>query len=183
MRFSNGATIALFFFSFMQASIAHGKLLSREEALRSAFPEAKIESTMIFLTEQELEEASKLSAQKIESALVARYTAISNGKEIGRAYLDTNTVRTKKQSVLVLVNPDGTIKRVEIVAFLEPPEYMATDRWYHQFDGKELSEDLRLNRSLHPITGATLTARATTDAVRRVLAIDQILIKRKGNTP
>lgn len=166
---------------FLAAPFVYAKIFTRDQALQLAFPGSQIESTMIFLTDQELQEASKLSGEKIESPLVARFIAKLNSQQVGRAYLDTNLVRTKKQSLLVMLNPEGTIKRVEVVTFLEPPEYMATDRWYQQFEGKSLTDDLRINRDIHPITGATLTARATIDAVRRVLAIDQILSKRQDN--
>jgi Na+-translocating ferredoxin:NAD+ oxidoreductase RnfG subunit len=176
-------TLLVLFTMLMAVPSLRAKILTREEALQSAFPGAQIESKMIFLTDAELEKASKLCGQNIESALVARFTAIQNNQEIGRAYLDTALVRTKKQSLLVLLNTDGTIKRIEVVAFLEPPEYMAMERWYDQFKGKTLTDDLRLNRSIRGITGATLTARATTEAVRRVLAIDQVLHSEKEKNP
>ena len=56
-------------------------------------------------------------------------------------------------------------------AFREPREYLPRDGWYRQFDGERLTDDLVLKRRIRPITGATLTAGATTAAVRRVLAI------------
>jgi Na+-translocating ferredoxin:NAD+ oxidoreductase RnfG subunit len=183
MRFSKRAATIVITGTILAAPIARAKVVSREEVLQSAYPGAQVEQTMIFLTDQERKEASGLCGQQIESSLVARFTAKKNGEKVGQAYLDTGLVRTKKQSIFVLLNPDGTVKRVEVVTFLEPPEYMASDRWYHQFDGKALTDDLRLNGSIHPITGATLTARATTDAVRRVLAIDQVLKQRKEENP
>lgn len=74
-----------------------------------------------------------------------------------------------------MLDANGKLKRVEVVAFLEPPEYMPPDIWYRQFDGKSLSDNLRIQKDIHPVTGATLTANATTDAARRATAIDQIL--------
>ncbi len=169
-------------FLLLLSATAQGKMLTREEALQSAFPGARIESSVIFLTDQQKKEASEICGQEIDSALIAQYTAWQDGKEIGRAYLDTHIVRTKKESLLVILGTDGKVKRIEVVAFLEPPDYLPSDRWYAQFEGKTLSQDLRLNRSIYPITGATLTARATTGAVRRVLAIDQVL-QRKEEKP
>lgn len=51
---------------------------------------------------------------------------------------------------------------------------MPREEWYHQCDGEDLDDDLSLKRDIRPVTGATLTARATTEAVRRVLAIHQV---------
>ena len=149
--------------------------ITREEALRFAFPDATIQSSIVFLTDQEKKIVEETSGAELSSALVARYVAVRSQTVVGRAYLDTHVVRTKKESLLVILDPDGRVKRVEVVAFLEPPEYQPNRKWYEQFEGKELNKELQLKRQIHPVTGASLTARATTEAVRRVLAIDQIL--------
>ena len=67
--------------------------------------------------------------------------------------------------------------RVEVVAFREPTEYMAKPAWITQFQGKALDQDLKLNRSIRPLSGATLTAHALTDAARRCLALHQVLYR------
>jgi hypothetical protein len=71
---------------------------------------------------------------------------------------------------MVVVRPDGTVGRVETISFDEPPDYLPRGAWYRQFDGRALDPELELRRAIRPVTGATLTARATTDAVRSVLA-------------
>jgi Na+-translocating ferredoxin:NAD+ oxidoreductase RnfG subunit len=168
------ALLGIFF-----ASLCFAKTITKEEALKAAFPGAQIRSQMLFLTEAEKKEAEQKSGASLTTLLVAEFEAIQNGNLAGRAYLDTHTVRTKKETLLVMLNPDGTLKRVEVVAFSEPPEYMPGDRWYRQFDGKHMNENLKLDRDIHAVTGATLTARATTEAVRRVMAIDQIIQRKK----
>jgi electron transport complex protein RnfG len=152
--------------------------ISREEALKAAFPGAKVVSSMIFLNNSEMEQVAKNSDSKLSTALIARYDATLDGKEVGRAYLDTHIVRTKKESLLIILNPDGKLRRVEIVAFLEPPEYIPPDRWYQQFEGKSKRDKIRLKQDIPAVTGATLTSRATTEAIRRVLAIDALLQER-----
>jgi Na+-translocating ferredoxin:NAD+ oxidoreductase subunit G len=171
--------VALLMVLFANTLLA--KTITREEALKAAFPGAEIQSQVIFLTDHEKREVQKASGATVSTVLVASYSALQKGKEIGRAYLDTHTVRTKKESLLVLLHPDGTLKRVEVVAFLEPPEYLPSERWYQQFEGKALGENLKLDRDIHAVTGATLTAKATVEAVRRVMAIDT-LVQRKGKS-
>lgn len=134
---------------------------------------------MIFLTDAEVKEIAKSSGVAPPSALVARYIATSAGKVVGRAYLDTHIVRTKKESLLIMLDADGKVKRIEVVAFLEPPEYQPSGRWYEQFTGKKLEPGLRLSGEIHPVTGATLTAKATTEAVRRILAIDRMFLQKE----
>jgi Na+-translocating ferredoxin:NAD+ oxidoreductase RnfG subunit len=168
---------------FLTTSVVYANLLNREDALKAAFPGAQIESSIIFLTDQEKRNASQFSGQTVESALVARFTASQNGKEVGRAYVDTHIVRTKKETLLIILDAEGKLKRVEVIAFLEPPEYLPTERWYEQFEEKSLDENLRMKRNILPVAGATLTARATIDAVRRVLAIDEVLSQRREEKP
>lgn len=175
MKFWKAGVFAL----MLLPAALNAKIISREEALKLAFPDAEVRQSMIFLTKDEQDEASKLSEISIESGLVARYDAMKDQKSIGRAYLDTHIVRTKKESLLIVLSDDGKIRRIEVVAFQEPPEYLPSEKWYQQFEGKSLDPDFRLKKEIHPVTGASLTAQASTDASRRVLAIDQILQKRK----
>jgi len=71
---------------------------------------------------------------------------------------------------------------VEATAFLEPPEYQASEAWLRQFEQERLDEELRLQRAIQPLTGATLTAAAVSRAARRILAIDSIVgLERDGN--
>ncbi len=166
-------------FGFLIFAEAAG--ITREEALKIAFPDATIQSSVVFLSDQEKKLAEENSGVELPSALVARYVAVRGAEVVGRAYLDTHVVRTKKESLLIILEPDGKVKRVEVVAFLEPPEYQPNRKWYEQFDGKDLSKELQLTRQIHPVTGASLTAKATTEAVRRVLAIDHILQQKEGS--
>jgi hypothetical protein len=69
----------------------------------------------------------------------------------------------------------GKVKRVDVTAFLEPPEYRASEGWLRQYRDRVLDNELNLNRAIRPIAGASLTARAANAAVRRVLAIDAVL--------
>ena len=150
-------------------------LMTREEALASVYPGATVEAERVFLTSAQTQRASELARVDIESPLVARYVAREGGRVVGRAYVDTHVVRTKPESLLVALTPDGSVRRVEVTAFLEPREYRAPEAWLGQFDTQPLSDDVALQRAIRPIAGATLTAQSATDAVRRVLAIDEVL--------
>jgi len=151
-------------------------LVSVEEALSLAFPGATTERETLFLTDDQMQEASELISAELGSALVTRYAATDAGAGlIGHAYLDTHRVRTLPETLMVVVGPDGTVSRVEVVVFREPVEYMPREGWYRQYDGEKLDADLSLKRDIRPVTGATLTARATTEAVRRVLAIHRVV--------
>ena len=160
--------------SFAATGIAEAQT-TREEALAQAFPGAEIRAERVFLTEIQRDAAEEESGVDVPSLLIARYVATEDGDRVGSAYVDTHVVRTKNESLLVSLDTEGQVKRIEVTAFLEPPDYMAPRAWLAQYEGQVLTEELNLNRTIRPIAGATLTAIATTAAVRRVLAIDRVL--------
>ena len=151
-------------------------LVSVEEALELAFPGATTVRQTLFLTDDQLRDSVELSGTEIQSALVTRHVAKGgDGAVVGYAYLDTHRVRTLPETLMIVVGVDGTVMRVEVVVFREPVEYMPRAGWYRQYDGEDLDDDLVLERGIRPVTGATLTARATTEAVRRVLSIHEVV--------
>ena len=159
----------------LASTLGASSLITRKEALAASYPGAAIEAERVFLTEEQVAETATLSGVTPPRALVARYVARLDGEVVGRAYVDTHVVRTKRESLLVSLGPDGRVKRIDVTAFLEPREYRVSEAWMRQYDGRLLDDDLDLQRAIRPIAGATLTAVATNEAVRRVLAIDRVL--------
>lgn len=157
------------------AGAAAGQPATREEVLASIYPGATIRAEQVFLTPAQQTSAAARAGTDVPSRLIARYVATRDGQTVGRAYVDTHTVRTKKETLLVMLDAQGRIARVEATAFQEPAEFKAPDAWLRQYRARQLDGDLRLGAAIRPIAGATLTARATTSAVRRALAIDELL--------
>ena len=157
---------------------AGGSLPSREEILRSVYPDTTHSAERIFLTEAEAVKVKELTGKELPSPLIAMYRVRRAETVVGRAYVDTHVIRTKRESLLVCLDAEGHVKRVEVTAFLEPREYNLSERWYEQYDRKSLESDLRLGQSIRSVAGATLTSRAAADAIRRVLAIDRIVAER-----
>ena len=152
--------------------------LTQEEALKLAFGGAAVERRTVFLTEAEAKEAARLSGGPPPSGLIVAYAATKNGRPLGTAYFDTHVVRTQSETLMVVVGPAGSIARIEVLSFSEPEEYMPRGHWYAQFPGKALDDELAVKRGIRPVSGATLTARATTEAARRVLALHQVVARR-----
>lgn len=149
--------------------------LTLEEALALCFPGATIQRGTEYLTEAQLAHARELAREPIEGAVVHPYRALRNGELVGTAWVDVHRVRSLRETLLIAVGPDQRVQRVELLAFAEPQEYVPRGSWYGQFAGRGLDDELDLRRAIRGITGATLTARATTAAVRRVLAVQRVL--------
>lgn len=153
-------------------------LLTQEEALELAFPApAEVERRTAFLSEDQLARARSLAGSDVEidQGVVTHYVGRVDGVVTGTAYFDVHRVRTKNEVVMVVVDPDDTVRRVDVVKFTEPTEYLAPQPWIDQFDGRALEEALSVRGDIHNLTGATLTARAMTRAVRRVLAFHAVI--------
>lgn len=157
------------------AAAAAAAEITREEALSLVFPGATLRAEQVFMTPEQRRRAGEHGGVEVSTALVARYVATKDGQVIGRAYVDTSIVRTKKETLLISLDAAGRVRRIDVTAFLEPAEYRAPEAWLRQYRERVLSDDLDMHKAIRPIAGATLTARAVNASVRRVLAIDQVL--------
>lgn len=147
-----------------------------EQALKDAFPDARIEVKNIVLSKEQVEKIERLSGVKLGTRLVSWYIARRGNSIVGYAYIDTHIVRTHPEVVLYTLTPDGKIDIVQVISFNEPLEYMPDENWLKLFRGKSLTgESLRLKRDIPNMTGATLTSRAITDNTRKVLAMWQVI--------
>jgi hypothetical protein len=150
-------------------------LPTTQEALALAFPGAQLTRTEHILSEAQAERVKGLSRVDLAGRWIVAYEARREGRLVGVGFFDTHRVRTLNETLLVAVASDGHVLRVEAVAFREPAEYMAKEAWVKQFEGKALDPQLSLKGAIRPLSGATLTAHAMTDAARRCLALHQML--------
>jgi len=150
-------------------------LPSSQEALALTFPEAQLVRREHILSEPQADRVKALSQGELAGRWIVAYEARRSGRLVGVGFFDTHRVRTLNETLLVAISPVGRILRVEAVAFREPAEYMANEAWTKQFDGRALDAQLSLRGSIHPLSGATLTAHAMTDAARRCLALHRVL--------
>ena len=153
-------------------------LYAKNEALKLIFPEAdSVEPKAIFLTAGQVARIEELARSSLESQLLTVHVGRKGDETLGYAFLDIHVVRTQPEALFVVLTPQGEVDSVLIVAFHEPLEYMPSDRWQAQFAGKNLTPDLQVKRAIAPISGATLSAHAMTDAVRRALAVYQVVLQ------
>ncbi len=151
--------------------------LTQDEALELAFPGFDIERRTAYLTDEQLTRAAELAGPgvDVESGIVTYYVAIREDRIGGVAYFDVHRVRTVTEVLMVVVDPDDRIRRVETIRFQEPPKYRAPDGWLRQFEGHGLDRALSLKGGIANITGATLTSGAVTRSTRRVLALHSVI--------
>jgi len=153
---------------------------SKNEALELAFGKsAQVEQLSLFPDEQQIAKIEELAKVKLDSGLFTFYVGKDQGKVLGYAAIETGTVRTKPETLMIVLTADGELRNITTLAFHEPPEYQPPERWFEQLYKRPLAE-MDFNKGVDGISGATLSTRAAVSSVRKVMAIYQILVKDQG---
>lgn len=152
--------------------------MTRDEALKLAFPGAdQIEKKSVFLSRDQVAKIESVAKSKLESKIYIFYVGKKKDMILGFAVIDTHLLRTTTETIMVVINPDGTLRQAEILAFFEPPDYMPGDSWMNLFRSKTLDDSLRIGRDVPNITGATITSNAMVEAIRRIMAVFDAAVK------
>jgi hypothetical protein len=150
----------------------------RKDALEEAFPDAvRIEEKTHVLGDELASQCEELARARLDSRLVTLYTAWGPDGILGYAHISIHNVRTKPEALLIVLNPDGEVRSVRILAFHEPLDYLPAGHWYDQFAGSNRTAPLRVGRDIHGVVGSTLSAQAASDAVRHALAFYELLLR------
>jgi len=142
----------------------------KPDPLRAIFPDAdRFEAADVILTDDMARRLDELAHSRIPERMVTFYTARRGNEVLGHGVLQSHVVRTKRETLLVAFEPDGRIRRIVVLSFLEPPEYKPSERWLGQFDGKGATDRLAVGDDLAPISGSTLSARGVSEQARWLL--------------
>jgi hypothetical protein len=141
-----------------------------EQVVRALFPGASgVEARDVLLTDEMVARIEKLARARVKDRLVTFYTARADGVVKGYAVIHSHIVRTKRETFAIAFEPDGRIRKITVLSFLEPEEYKPPERWLAQFEGKGPQDRLATGQDIAPITGATLTARGLAEESRWLL--------------
>lgn len=166
------------------ARIAEAKVFaSQKQALADAFPDAsRIERRTLLVRAADVAKIEAITGREIDAKVVVIHVAYQGEQILGYAEIAVHTVRTQPEAILIVLSPDGRVRSVRVIAFHEPLDYLPTDRWYSQFVGKGKGDSLRIGRDVHGVVGATLSAQAAADGVRRMLAYWEVLLRPASET-
>ena len=152
--------------------------MTQDQALRLAFPPPQeVERRTLYLDETQVKEAGAAAGVPVEARVVPYYVGRAEGRVTGFAYFDTHLVRTLPETIMIRLTPSGTIRAIDILSFDEPQDYRVTARWLEQFQGRDAGAADRLPEAIRSLSGATLSARAITDAARRILALHRLFVQ------
>ena len=155
---------------------------SKSEAMVLAFGEgAQVENVSLFPDDQQKATIEQEAKAKLDSGLFTFYVGKQQGKLLGYAAIETITVRTKPETLMIVLTPEGVVRNVYTLAFHEPPEYQPPERWFEQLSGRPLVE-MDFNKGVQGVSGATLSTRAAVNSVRKVMSIYHVMVKAQGKS-
>jgi len=149
---------------------------TQPQALAEAFPRARVERRTFALTPGQARAVEARARVRLPSRLITAYPAWRGDTLAGAAFFESRVIRTMPGVFMVVVAPDTTIGRVEMLAFHEPPDYAPPERWLGRFPRRRLDDRLWPARDLPTLAGATLSARAVTESARLALALYETVL-------
>ncbi len=169
------STVALAFGATLAPMTVHSKIyVSIEQAQQLIFGAEHLTLQPIVLTRETQEKMRQASsvAHPFQSGRIWR---TSTG---GWFIVDEVIGKHEMITYAVGVNPDGSVRQIEILEYKETYGYeVAEPAWRNQFVGKTADSTLKLNQDIENISGATLSAKHLTDGVKRVMVMVGLALK------
>ena len=148
--------------------------LTLEQAQQAIFPGEKLSQSFINLTNQQVQEIERRSDTNVRRKQVQLWKSANGGFFI----VDEVVGKHEYITYAAGLNPDGTVKQIEIMTYRESYGYEIRNAdWRAQFVGKNSSAPLKLDKDIKNISGATLSCRHITDGVKRILATYEVALK------
>ena len=119
---------------------------------------------------------ARVDTLHVDSAAVLRISA--GDSLLGFAQVGSVIGKDQPITFLVAIDPANRLKDVDILVYREPyGGEVAYEAWRKQFTGRTSTASLKLGDDIKNISGATLSCRHITDAVKRLLATYDIALK------
>ncbi len=171
--------VFILFGLLLDLPILHAQLrtyATKSEILESAFPGAEIEKRKVKITPEMRKEIETLIKGRFFRIRFSFYIAKQGGEILGYASVINEIGKTEPITFMVVLDSKAVVKRVDILVFRETQGYeIENKRWRNQFVGKSLKDPLRLKRDIDSISGATLSSRAVTKGVKKILAVFKVV--------
>jgi len=154
--------------------------LTVEQAQQVMFPDATgFRDVSLQLTGEQMKQVEKLAGLPARSVAWRVFAAYKGDAQLGYVVLDDVIGKFELISYAVAVNPDASIKQIEILTYRESHGFeIKSPAWRKQFVGKTAAAGLSIGDGIASISGATLSCTHVTDGVRRIAAIAQVALKK-----
>lgn len=159
-------------FSRLNAEI----FFTEKEALQFIFPEVeRIEIEEYFLTMQQkklLEKERKIKFHPEYDRNFKFYIGIFNSDTIGYAYIDTVEGKWSPITYIVRISSRGKVENLAAMNISEKAGKAVKEKMFlEQYIGKSIADTLEVHKDVDAVTGATISSRALTRGVKKVLML------------
>ncbi len=174
------AGLAALGFIILNPWIGHATIyMTPEEALKRLMPQnSKLREEKIELASIQKEHVEKLLGSRIREDTYTFWIGDKDESPVG--YAVTLNVVGKEQPItfMVGVSPEGKVVGVEVLVYRESQgSEIRSRRFMQQFIDKTIAAPLRLGRDVDSISGATLSSRSTAHAVKKALALVEVIYR------
>jgi len=159
------------------------EFMTEEQALKTVMPKSQqIHKELIRLTAEKKELIEQRIGWKFPEDSFELYIGQTGDKIDGYAMVHNTIGKYKPMTYMVGVDAKGTCTDVELLVFRDAKgSEVRTKRFNAQYDGKTVTDPIRINKDIINISGATMSVRSMSAGVKRVLVlVDEFYLKPAG---
>ena len=146
-------------------------------AQQALFPGARFVDHPLALTDVQRKAIARAAGAPSYDKVQRVWEVRSANGRIGWFMVDRVIGKHEFITYALALDADGTIRGIEILDYRETyGGEIRNPNWRRQFVGKRPGAQLRLDKDIKNISGATLSSRHVTDGVRRLLVTYQMLL-------
>lgn len=155
-----------------------------DAATRRAFPAAtQVTNLALPLSRTEKDSLRSLAKQELGADTLQLLVVYEANRLLGYAIIDDVKGKDQPITYCLVVNTNLEVKEMEILRYREPYGGEVQNKsWLKQFFGKQPTDELRPGKEIKNITGATISSRAITLGVKKLLALLRIVSARLPHT-
>ena len=162
--------------SFSQLPLAHVAraevFFSEEQVVHAMFPKLILTPKTIELSDDQISKIEKASDQDVREKKVTFFQAKSGEAVI----IDRVLGKHEMITYAVALDAKGAIQQIEVMEYRETYGHeIKRPEWRKQFYGLNKNSEIKLNKEIHNVSGATLSCKHVTDGVRRVLQTYELI--------
>jgi len=157
--------------------------LTEAEALKLTFPKSeRIRKDVIRLTTEKKTQIEERIGWKFPEEFFEVYIGETGMQIDGYALIQNTIGKHKPMTYMAGIDNTGHVLNVELLVFREARgSEVRTKRFNVQYEGKTVSDPVRLNRDIINISGATMSVRSMTAGIKRALVlVDEFYLRPAG---
>jgi hypothetical protein len=167
-----------------EAELEHAEVfMSEDEAVKLMLPNSqRIRRELIRLTQEKKQFIEERIGWKFPEESFEVYIGETGNTIDGYALLHNTVGKHRHMTYMVGVDDEGRCSNVELLVFREARgSEVGKKRFNAQYEGKTVSDPIRINKDIINISGATMSVRSISAGVKRVLVlVDEFYLKPRG---